>query len=48
MPIILAAQEAEIRRMMVQGQPGKKFARPYLKKIHHRKRAGEMARSVGP
>jgi hypothetical protein len=27
---------AEIRRIMVQSQPGK-FARPYLKNNHHRK-----------
>jgi hypothetical protein len=33
MPIILATQEAEIRRIVVQSQPGqKKFTRPYLKK----------------
>jgi hypothetical protein len=32
MPVILAIQEADIRRIEVQGQPGQK-ARPYLKKI---------------
>jgi hypothetical protein len=32
MPVILATQEAEIRRIGVQSQLGKKFPRPYLKK----------------
>jgi hypothetical protein len=36
-PIILAIQEAEIRKMVVQGQLGKEFSRPYLKKTHHKK-----------
>jgi hypothetical protein len=31
MPIILATQEAEIRRIVIQNQPGK-FVRPYLEK----------------
>jgi hypothetical protein len=38
MPVILATQEAEIRRIrkLVQGQPGEKFMRSYLnrKKLH--------------
>jgi hypothetical protein len=33
MPIILATQEAEIRRITVQSQPGKQFAKPYLEDI---------------
>jgi hypothetical protein len=33
----LATQEGEIRRIMVQSQPSKQFARPYLSKIHHKK-----------
>jgi hypothetical protein len=41
-PIILATQEAEIRRITVRSQPGgKKFLRPYLKKIHHKKGLAE-------
>jgi hypothetical protein len=35
MPVIPAAQE--IRRIMVQSQPGKSFSRPYLEKTHHKK-----------
>jgi hypothetical protein len=31
MPIILATQEAEIRRIMVQSQPRQIVSRPYLK-----------------
>jgi hypothetical protein len=40
MPVILATQEAEIRRIVVRGQLGQIFfeMRPYLKKIHHKKR----------
>jgi hypothetical protein len=30
-PVILATQEAESKRIVVQGQPGKKFSRPCLK-----------------
>jgi hypothetical protein len=30
MPVILATWEAEIRRIKVQGQLGKQFARPHL------------------
>jgi hypothetical protein len=45
-PIILATQEAEIRPF--KASPGKQFARPYLKKVHHKKRAGVVAQSVGP
>jgi hypothetical protein len=26
----------------------KKFARPYLKKSHHKKRVGGMAQGIGP
>jgi hypothetical protein len=37
MPIILATQEAEIRRILVQSQPRQIFMRPYLEKIHHKK-----------
>jgi FixJ family two-component response regulator len=34
-PVILATQEAEIRRIVV--QKGKQFAIPYLEKILHKK-----------
>jgi hypothetical protein len=35
-PVILATQEAEIRRIEVQSQPGKIIhENPILKKIHH-------------
>jgi hypothetical protein len=33
-PVILATQEAEIRRIVVLG---KQFWRPYLEKTHHKK-----------
>jgi hypothetical protein len=38
-PIILATQEAEIRRISVRSQPGKYFASPYLEKNPLVKRA---------
>jgi hypothetical protein len=36
MPDILATQEAEVRRIAVQGQPGQK-AKPYIKNIQYKK-----------
>jgi hypothetical protein len=30
-PLILATWEAEIKRIMIQSQPGQKYAKPYLK-----------------
>jgi hypothetical protein len=36
MPVILGIQEADIRRIMVQGQHMQK-ARPYLKNTQHKK-----------
>jgi hypothetical protein len=36
-PVILATQEAEIRRITLEATPGKEFTRPYLKKILHKK-----------
>jgi hypothetical protein len=30
--VILATQEAELRRIKVQSRPGKKFTKPYLEK----------------
>jgi hypothetical protein len=34
-PVILATQEAEIRRIMIQSQPGQIVHRPLLKKTYH-------------
>jgi hypothetical protein len=45
-PVILATQEAEIRRTTVQSQPG--LVRPYLEKTQHKKRDGGVAQGVGP
>jgi hypothetical protein len=47
-PVILATQEAEIRRITVQSQLGKWFVKPYLEKKHHKKRAGGVAQGIGP
>jgi hypothetical protein len=41
MPVILATQEAEIRRIVAQSQPSKQFMRPYLKNTHHKKGLAE-------
>jgi hypothetical protein len=38
---LLATQEAEIRRIMVQSQPGQIVIRLYLKKTHHKKGLAE-------
>jgi hypothetical protein len=41
MPVILATQEAEIRRIYAQFEAsprGRQFPRPYLKKIQHTKK----------
>jgi hypothetical protein len=40
MPVILATQEAEIRRIMVRSHPGQK--------TQSQKRAGGVAQGVGP
>jgi hypothetical protein len=37
MPVILATQEVEIRRITIQSQSGQYFTRPYLEKTLHRK-----------
>jgi hypothetical protein len=49
-PVILATQEAEIRRIMVQSQPEQIVHKtlPCDEKTHHKKRAGGVARGVGP
>jgi hypothetical protein len=47
MTVILATQEAEIRRIVVQSQAGQ-TVRETLKKPTTRKRAGGVAQGVGP
>jgi hypothetical protein len=39
MPVILATQEAEIRRIAVRSQPGQIVHETQLKKTHHKNRA---------
>jgi hypothetical protein len=48
MPVILATQEAEIRRIMVRSSTGKWFMRSCLEKSLHKKRPGGVAQGVGP
>jgi hypothetical protein len=45
-PVVLATQEAEIRRITVQNQSIQKFVRPYLEKNHHKSRAGGVTQMV--
>jgi hypothetical protein len=45
MPIVLATQVAEIRRIMVQSQPSKYFLRPYLKNTQHKKGLAEWLKA---
>jgi hypothetical protein len=47
MPVILATQEAQIRRIAVQSQPGQ-TVRPYLEKNPSQKRAVGVAQGIGP
>jgi hypothetical protein len=42
-PIILATQEAQIRRIMVQSQPGQIACETLSRKTHHKNRAGGVA-----
>jgi hypothetical protein len=47
MPIILATQEAEIRRIKVQSQPQANSTGDSIsKKTHHKKRAGGVSQAV--
>jgi hypothetical protein len=39
--VILATQEAEIRRIVLQRHPGGIFTRPYLERTHHKSRQVE-------
>jgi hypothetical protein len=47
-PVILATQEAEIRRMAVQSQPGQIVLKTLSRKNPSHKRAGGLAQGVGP
>jgi hypothetical protein len=46
MPVILATQEAQIRRIMIQSQPGVIVWGTLSQKTHHKKRASGVAQSV--
>jgi hypothetical protein len=48
LPIILAIQEAEIRRIKVQNQPEQIVHMTLLQKIPSQKRAGGVAQGEGP
>jgi hypothetical protein len=48
MPVILATQEAEIRRTAVQSQPVQIVHRSSLEKILNKNRAGGVAHGEGP
>jgi hypothetical protein len=48
MLIILATQEAEIRRIAVQSQPGQMVRKTLNQKSPSRKRAGGVTQGVGP
>jgi hypothetical protein len=48
MPVTLTTQEAEIRRIMVQSQPGKVDREPLSQKNPPQKRTGGVAQGVGP
>jgi hypothetical protein len=50
MPVILAIQEAKIRRIEVQSQPWEIVRKTLFEKTHHThtKRAGGVAQGVGP
>jgi hypothetical protein len=47
-PVILATQEAEIRRITVRSQPWANSSRDPILKNPSRKRAGRVAQGVGP
>jgi hypothetical protein len=47
-PVILATQEAEIRRILVQRQPGQILHETLSQKKLSQKKAGGVAQGVGP
>jgi hypothetical protein len=47
-PIILATQEAEVRRISVQSQLRQIVHKTLSQKTHHKNRAGGMAQDVSP
>jgi hypothetical protein len=48
MPVILATQEAEIRRITVQSQLGQRVHKTLYRKKLSQKRAGRVAQGEGP
>jgi hypothetical protein len=48
MPVILAIQEAEIRRIIVRSQPGQIVCETLSQKNPIQKRAGGVVQDVGP
>jgi hypothetical protein len=48
MPVILATQEAEIKRIMVQSQPQQIVCETLFPKALHKNRAGGVAQGEGP
>jgi hypothetical protein len=48
MLVILATQEAEIRRIKIRSQPGEIVHETLSQKTHHKKRAGGVVQDVGP
>jgi hypothetical protein len=47
-PVILATQEAEIRKIMVKSQPRPIICKTLSWKTHHKKRMGGVAHGVDP
>jgi hypothetical protein len=47
-PAILLTQETEIRRIMVQSQPGQKVCKTVSRKTLHKNRTGGVAQGEGP
>jgi hypothetical protein len=48
MPVILATQEEEIQRIMVQSQPRQIVCETLSWKIFHKNKAGGVAQNEGP